>query len=55
MEEKKYYAHTANAKGDRQALKGHLRAARRNARAARPGGKEFADAGQAAMLRRNNT
>ena len=48
MEEKKYYAHTANAKGDRQALKGHLRAAR-------PGGKEFADAGQAAMLRRNNT
>ena len=46
MGKKIYYAHSANANGDRQPLKEHLQnvaaLARRFAEAARPGDKEFA-------------
>ena len=52
MEEKKYYAHSANATYAWQPLKDRLQnaaaSARRNARAARPGDAEFTAAGKGA-------
>ncbi len=51
---KKYYAHSANAKGEWQLLKDHLQntavLARQFAESARPGDKEFSDAAHAAGL-----
>ena len=54
MAEKKYYAHSANAKGDWQPLKDHLQnvaaLAKKFAEEARPGDAEFAAAAAAGLL-----
>ena len=54
MAEKKYYAHSANKKGNWQPLKDHLQnvagLAKKFAEEARPGDVEFAAAAEAASL-----